>query len=150
MPPALLKLATVAEYQQHYVRRFCAAPIVTHDGIPVYFKKSLFAHAFYESVNGQDNTFSLARAERMGWIMLTLRDATTQRFQGYVHSKKRYDPRRRVELKHGDFIVVLVMALDKGGNLKAEFLTCYPLAAGRRKKITAAPLWNAKDCKNAL
>ncbi len=47
MPP-LLKLADQAAYRAHYERTL-RGNIVTHDGIPVFFRRDRFEHAFFES-----------------------------------------------------------------------------------------------------
>ena len=148
--PALLKLADQAAYQQHFVQTYCAGPLMTHDGIPVYFKRQSFYHAFFETVTHKDDTFSPDRAERMDWIAATLADAATQCFQGWVAKTKSYDPTRRVELRSQNFVVVLFMKKGQNGQLKAEFLTCYPVANQRLPKVLAAPVWNRTDCENAL
>ena len=48
MPP-LLKLPDQAAYRVHYERKLCRGGIVTHDGIPVFFRKEDFDHASFES-----------------------------------------------------------------------------------------------------
>jgi hypothetical protein len=42
--PALLNLATPAEYQAHYEAVYCAGAVVTFDGIAVRFRKNKFDH----------------------------------------------------------------------------------------------------------
>ena len=150
MPPALLTLADEAAYQQHFVQKYCTGPLLTHDGIPVYFKRHAFYHAFFDTVVHKDDTFSPLRAERMDWIEATLIDAQTNRLQGYVARTKQHDPARRVELRYQNFIVVLIMGLAKDGTLKGEFLTCYPVNNNRLPKVRGAPVWNRQDCENAL
>ena len=56
---------------------------------------------------------------------------------------------RRVDLLYEDFVVVLRLDLRKGGDLKANFVTCYQ-ANNSGGRIRAAPLWRAADCINAL
>ena len=150
MPPALLKLADQAAYQQHFVQKYCAGPLLTHDGIPVYFKRHAFYHAFFDTVVHKDDTFSQVRAERIDWIEATLADPKTHRLQGYIAKTKTHDPARRVELRFQNFIVVLIMGMTKDGALKAEFLTCYAVNNNRLPKVQQAPAWNIQDCENAL
>jgi hypothetical protein len=150
MPPPLLKLADQAAYQQHFVSKLCAGSILAHDGIPVFFKRHSFYHAFFETVIHKDDTVSLVRAERMDWIEATLTNPQTQRLQGYIAKTKNYDPARRVELRYQNFIVVLIMGIKKDGSLKAEFLTCYAVNNNRLPKVRKAPVWNRQDCQNAL
>jgi len=63
MPP-LLKLPDQAAYRAHYERTLCRGGILTHDGIPVFFRKGEFDHAFFESLTrrGENDVFSLVRA----------------------------------------------------------------------------------------
>ena len=120
MPPPLLILADEAAYQQHFVAKYCAGPLMTHDGIPVYFKRHAFYHAFFDTVVHKDDTFSQLRAERMDWIEATLTDAQTNRLQGYLSKTKQHDPIRRMELRFQNFIVVLIMGLAQDGTLKGQ------------------------------
>lgn len=149
MPPPLLNLADQAAYHAHYIATCCAGPITTHDGIPVYFDRHTFYHAFFESVAFQDDTFSIVRAQRMDWIRLTLEDASADRFQGWNKKKKAYEPFRRVEVVHEDFVVVLQISRKQDGQLKAKFVTCYQ-ADNSIGRIRQSPLWNRQDCENAL
>ena len=150
MPPPLLKLSDQAAYHQHFVAKYCAEPMLAHDGIPVYFKRRSFYHAFFDTVVYKDDTFSSVRAERMNWIEATLTDPQTQRLQGYLSKSKTHDPSRRVELRHENFIVVLIMGIKRDGSLKAEFLTCYAVHNNRLPKVQQAPIWNKTDCIKAL
>lgn len=149
MPPPLLKLAHQAAYRAHYEAHCCAGPIMTHDGIPVYFDKHRFSHAFFESVAAKDDTFSSARAERMDWIRLTLADAAADRYQGWNKKAKAYEPHRRVEVVHENFVVVLQISKKKDGTLKAKFITCFQ-ADNSIARIRTSPAWNRQDCENAL
>ena len=149
MPPPLLTLADQAAYQAYYVANYCNGAVMTHDGIPVYFDHWRFGHAFFESVNAKDDTFSTVRSERMDWIRLTLQHATADRFQGWNKKKKTYEPHRRVEVVHEDFVVVLQMSLKQNGQLKAKFVTCYQ-ADNSIGLIRKSPQWNRQDCENAL
>lgn len=149
MPPPVLNLADQAAYQNHYVATYCGGPIITHDGIPVYFDRHTFYHAFFETVTFKDDTFSTVRAQRMDWIRLTLQDAGADRFQGWNKKKKTYEPHRRVEVVHEDFVVVLQISRKQNGQLKGKFVTCYQ-ADNSIGRIRQSPLWNRQDCENAL
>lgn len=149
MPPPLLKLADEAAYRAHFVTQYCNGPIMTHDGLPVFFERGKFDHAFFESVNARDDTFSRVRAERMAWIKLTLQDATADRFQGWNKAKKCYEPHRRVEVVHEDFVVVLQISRKQNGHLKAKFVTCFQ-ADNSIGRIRKSPAWSRQDCENAL
>lgn len=152
MPPALLKLPTAAQFKAHYETAYCSGPIMTHDGIPVYFSKKRFEHAFYESSqrNGVKDQFSIARAERMDWIKYALQQPTAVRYQGWISRKKKYDPTRQVTVVVNDFVVILRMKLDrKEGSLKAEFVTCYK-ADNSIGKIRTSPLWSEHLCRFEL
>jgi hypothetical protein len=149
MPPPLLNLADEAAYHQHYIATCCKAPIVTHDGIPVYFDRHRFYHAFFETVVYPDDTFSPERAQRMDWIRLTLEDAAADRLQGWNKAKKAHEPHRRIEVVHGNFVVILQIGLKEDGQLKAKFVTCFE-ADNSIGLIRSAPPWNRQDCENAL
>lgn len=149
MPPPLLHLADEAAYRQHYVANYCTGAIMTHDGIPVYFDPWKFGHAFFETVITKDDTFSPIRAQRMDWIRLTLQDAGADRFQGWNKATKTYEPHRRVEVVHEDFVVVLQISRKRNGRLKAKFVTCYQ-ADNSIGLIRQSPQWSRQDCENAL
>lgn len=149
MPPPLLNLADEAAYRQHFHANYCTGAIMTHDGIPVYFDRWKFDHAFFESVNAKDDTFSIIRAERMDWIRLTLQNAAADRFQGWNKRKRSYEPHRRVEVVHEDFVVVLQISRKNNGNLKAKFITCYQ-ADNSIGRIRQSPAWDRLACENAL
>lgn len=149
MPPPLLKLTDEAAYRAQFIADYCNAPVMTHDGIPVYFDRAKFDHAFFESVSARDDTFSTVRAERMGWIKLTLEDGTADRFQGWNKKTKSYEPHRRVEVVHEEFVVVLQIGRKKDGQLKARYVTSY-LADNSIGLIRQSPAWNRQDCENAL
>jgi hypothetical protein len=151
MPP-LLTLGTEADYRRHFEARYCRGVIVTHDGIRVHFKKSDFAHAFFESTfrNGiKDTTLSRVRAERMDWIAATLADPTAVRFQGWDKKNGLYDSTRCVSVVFGDFVVVIRLGKKADGSLKANFVTCYD-ADNSIGKIRQSPLWNKQECLDAL
>jgi hypothetical protein len=149
--PPLLQLPDEAAYRQHFVSAYCRGAIETHDGIRVFFRQHQFDHAFYESTNrdGAKDAFSWVRAERMNWIDATLTDQAAIRYQGWVAKTRTYDPARRVDLLYEDFVVVLALGLNRGGALRANFVTCYQ-ANNSMGKIRTSPLWTREDCLNAL
>lgn len=149
MPPPLLKLVDEAAYRQHFHANYCTGAIMTYDGIPVYFDRWKFNHAFFESVVTKDDTFSLIRAERMDWIRPTLQDVGADRFQGWNKKTKTYEPHRRVEVVHEDFVVVLQISRKLNGGLKAKFVTCYQ-ADNSIGMIRQSPNWDRGACENAL
>lgn len=149
MPPPLLNLGEWPAYQQHFVNSLCQAPLTTHDGIPVYFKRHSFYHAFFESDVYDDDNFSLVRAERMDWIVATLTDPNSDRYQGWNRKKRQYDPIRRVDVVLEDFVVVLQMIKRQDGNLAAQFVTCYQ-ADRSIGKIRQSPAWDREACENTL
>lgn len=150
MPP-LLRLHDQAAYRAHYEQTLCRGGIVTHDGIPVFFRREAFDHAFFESssMRGEKDVFSLPRAERIDWIAAALADPDVQRLQGWLNREHRHDPTRRVTVIMGDFVVIIALRKRRDGRLKANFITCYK-ADNSIGKILGAPLWTLEDCLNAL
>ncbi len=149
--PSLLQLPDETAYRQHFIDTYCQGWIATHDGIPVYFRQNKFDHAFYESTNrnGVKDAFSWVRAERMNWINATLIDPTAVRYQGWNSKTHSYEPARRVDLLHEDFVVVLALGFRHDGVLRANFVTCFQ-ANNSAAKIRTSPLWTKEDCLNAL
>lgn len=150
MPP-LLKLADQPAYRTHFERTLCRGGVVTHDGIPVYFRKSEFDHAFFESSDrrGANDVFSLNRAMRMDWIAVALADPNAACFQGWNSKERRYDPTRRVAVVIDDFVIVIGIRMKRDGSLKANFITCYQ-AENSINKIRQSPRWTLEDYNNAV
>lgn len=148
----LLKLADQIAYRRHYERTLCRGGIVTHDGIRVFFRKQEFDHAFFESSGwrGENDMFSLERAMRMDWIAPALADPQARRLQGWLKREQRHDPTRRVTVFIDGFLVVIALRLGGDGQLRAQFVTCYPADARTQSKLNRAPTWTLKDCLNAL
>jgi len=149
--PSLLHLASEAAYQAHFEAKYCAAPVITFDGIPVFFSKTTFTHAFFECSqrDGRKDTFSSARAERMDWIATALQDRCAARYQGWDGKKRRYDPTRRVAVVIQDFVIVIRIKAKQDGSLKADFVTCYQ-ADNSIGKIHSSPAWDERSCRAAL
>ncbi|MCA1287911.1 hypothetical protein [Salipiger bermudensis] len=150
MPP-FLNLPDEAAYRAHYEATYVRSRITTHHGIPVFFHKDKFGHAFYEATNrdGVKNQFSMPRAQRMNWIGATLNAAAADWYQGWIKPRKRYDPSRSVAVAFGDFVVVLRFSAKQNGELRANFVTCYD-ADNSIGKIRQSPTWTLQDCRNAL
>ncbi len=150
MPP-LLELPDQAAYRAHYERTLCRGGIVTHDGIPVFFRKSEFDHAFFESSDrrGANDVFSQDRAMRMDWIPVALADPNVPCFQGWNRKRRRYDPTRRVAVVIDDFVIVIGIRQARGGVMKANFITCY-CADNSIGKIRKSPRWTLQECLNAM
>ena len=142
MPPALVQYATETEYRRHYADHCCRAVIYTFDGLRVYFPKQQFDDAFYESANRSardKSVFSRKRAERMDWLIAAVQDKTAEIFAGWDREKKRIDPKRRVALIYGNYVVVLQVNLKKSS---ATFVTAYVADAGTLAKIRLQPRWH--------
>lgn len=144
--PSLLILKDKDEYRKHWIANYCKEGIKTFDGIVVYFRHEDFEHAFYESVKTKDDTFSLVRAERMGWIATSLKDPVSERYVGWDQRKKCYDKRRRVAIVMGNYVVVI--AISKKRPKQAKFITAFiantPSRPGRLstiEQIRKSPKW---------
>lgn len=148
--PVLMSGLQESVCRQIYESRYCAAPIVTHDGVTVYFRKENFDHAFFEGTHkpGQE-FFSLRRAEYVYYIEYALKSVTATRYQGWNKKKSRYESDRMVAVTVGDFVVVLGMYLNARGDLCAKFITCY-VADNSIAKIKASPLWDRHACEEGL
>lgn len=147
----LLQLADEAAYRAHFEAHYCSAVITTHDGFRVYFSRGDFDHAFFESSGrrGEKDVFSIARAERMDWIVAALQDPAAICCQGWISKARAYDASRRVTIVVADFVVVIALSKRKDGGLKAKFLTCYK-ADNSIGKILTAPKWTLQDALNVL
>jgi len=151
MPPELLILSCEIDYQKYYEEEYCKCPIVTYDGIPIYFSKYKFNHAFYESSDrrGSNDIFSSVRAQRMGWIKVTLQSSTATLYQGWNKRERTYDPCRRVAFEYEQFVVIIRLSLKRDGTLKGNFITCYQ-ADNSLSKIIQSPLWDKNKCIEKL
>ena len=151
MPPELLILACEMKYQEYYEEEYCKCPILTHEGIPIYFSKYKFDHAFYESSDrrGANDVFSNVRAQRMGWIKEILQSPTATLYQGWNKKEKAYDPCGRVAFEYEQFVVVVRLSLKSDGSLKGNFITCYQ-ADNSLAKIKQSPLWDKSKCIEKL
>lgn len=151
MIPPLVTYATEDEYRQHFVDTYCRGPLLSYDGIPVYFRQDRFSHAFFECSqrDGCKDVFSTSRAERIDWIAFALRDPGAELYAGWYSGGQRYDHSRRLTVVVNDFVVIIRLKKKKDGFLKGEFVTCY-VADNSIGKIRQSPRWNLQACLAAL
>ena len=135
--PPFVHYQTRLEYRDHYERVYCRGPIHTFDGLSVRFRKSQFAHCFFESVTSKDDTFSPRRAERIDWIKAALDDGNAELRLGWDNRRKRAANDRRVAIVVQDYVVIIRIVRQA----RAEFVTAF--VAGRRtlRMIRTNPLW---------
>jgi len=139
--PAALNLSTIEEYRHHYEEEYCQNPVITFDGIPVYFKKDRFSDAFFESSkrNGIKDQFSEIRAKRMDWIKAALQDPDADIRAGWDKIKKQYDFKRRVCIVVRKYVVVIGFSPDRS---KAFFYTAYVAnSLESLNNLRKAPKW---------
>ncbi len=151
MVPDLLSLASQDEYQVYFEEQYCKKPLITCDGIPVYFAKRKFKHVCFESSNrdGKKDVFSTVRAERLSWVAITLKSESAKLYQGWNKYKRCYEPASRVAFEFEEFVVVVRMSLSSNGTLKGEFITCYQ-ADNSIGKIKKSPMWEKSMCIEKL
>jgi len=138
--PPLVHYGTAAEYLTHFENVYCRGAISTFDGISVRFRKSRFAHCFYESSkrNGIKDQFSRLRAERIEWIKAALEDPTADLHVGWDSKKKKYTRDSRVAVVVGDYIVVIRLS----GGRTAQLVTAYVAdSPSTLAKIKGSPRW---------
>lgn len=136
--PPFVDYRCVCDYFGHYVREYCHKKIVTPDGIRVHFRSDTFGHAFFED---NDTRFSEERAMRIDWIGYALTNPATQHLFGWDKNRGCDDFTRRVAVI-GQFVVVLLLKLDRPQQLKAEFLTCFPAKRRTLEKILKSAAWS--------
>lgn len=135
--------AEESEYRAHFEQVYCQGPIITADGIRVYFKKYQFNHCMFESSKRDKikDVFSSARAERIGWIKETLTNPDAELYQGWDREKKRVNPDSRVAIAYEDFVVIIRLHRKKGIPItSADFITAYQ-ADNSIGKIKKMPKW---------
>jgi len=71
--PSLLFYNKTEEYYHHFMREYCDKPIITSDGIRVYFGLNKFSHAFTKAVTGMELKMSSLMFVRSAWIGLKQR-----------------------------------------------------------------------------
>jgi hypothetical protein len=144
MSPALIKYATEYDYRLHYQRFYCDSRVTTFDGLRVYFPRSGFDHAFFESADrrrADKSIFSRERAERIDWIAAALQDGAAELYVGWDNRRRVPLPDRRVTVVYGDYVVVLQLQLAKGS---ATFITAFVATARALEKIRTSPKWVQK------
>lgn len=143
-PPPMVYYETEDEYRHYYERVYCQCPIITFDGIKVYFRKNQFDHCMFESSN-RDNVkdiFSHRRAERIDWIKATLTDPHADLFQGWDNQKKRIDMTCRVAVVYEEFVVIIRLKRNEDNSIeKAYFITAFQ-ADNSIGKIRSKPRWS--------
>jgi hypothetical protein len=149
--PALTHLNSEQEYRKLFIQEYCSGPVVCADGIEIYFSRSRFNHAFYESSqrDGVKDQFSVERSTRIGWIRETLENPGATLFKGWDPRAKAYNSSRRVAVVYQEFVVVVRLRISQSGGLKGDFVTCY-LADNSIGKIRQSPLWDKGDCLKEL
>lgn len=150
--PPLLILANSAEYRKHYQRNYCQETIYTSDNIRVFFGRIKFDHAFYknsQNKSGPKDAFDLDRAKRIDWVRATLESARATLYQGWNSYNKSYEENRRVSVLYEDFVVIIEMSINRQGELKANFITCY-VADRSIRAIQTSPLWDKELCLQKL
>jgi hypothetical protein len=136
--PPLVKYLSEQKYRQHFEDVYCKQPLLTFDGISVRFRKSNFDHAFFESKNAKDDTFSMIRAERMDWIKAALEDPNSDRFVGWNNRLKCYDNTRRVTIVLKNYVIIIGIT-KKGAGF---FITAFVADSDRTLSlIRKGPRW---------
>ena len=141
--PSKVYYATEEEYREHYERVYCQCPIITFDGIKVYFRKNQFNHCMFESSrrNNVKDTFSYTRAKRIDWIKETLTNPKADLYQGWDKKNIAIDRNRRVAVLYEDFIVTIRLKYNQDGSIiKADFVTSFK-ADNSIGKIRNMPKW---------
>jgi len=150
MAPPLVVYATEVEYKNHYEIYYCRTPIMSFEGIRIFFPKDQFKHAFYESSSkGSDDIFSEARSQRIEWIRETLENEKADLYEGWDKTFKTYNPGRRVSVVYENFVVVIGLSLNRKGVLKGNFITCYK-ADESIDSIRKSPQWTKEECLSHL
>lgn len=138
--PPLLHLPDASAYRAHFVSAYCQAPIITFDGIAVRFRQTQFDHSFFESSrrDGNKDTFSTMRAERIDWILAALQDSSAALHLGWDNNRRRHDSSRRVAVIQTNYVTVIRLM----GATTASFVTAYVADSPRTiARIRAGPTW---------
>lgn len=141
MPPPLVHYDTEDGYRQHYEANYCQAMIRTFDGMPVYFPRQQFDDAFFESASRKardKSVFSRERAERIDWIRTVLEDSDAALRMGWNRRTKRPNPRRRVAVAYGNYVVVVHV---KRNRQSATFITAYVASQSTVGRILDGNAW---------
>jgi len=142
LPPPLVNYETELEYREHFIRTYCSGPIVTFDGIPVYFEKERFDDCMFESSDWKlksKDEFSYERAKRIDWIAETLKNSSCDLYFGWDREKRKIDYNSRVAVVYDEYVVVIKVK-RKIEIIKGEFRTAY-IADNSIGKIRSMPRW---------
>jgi hypothetical protein len=139
--PSLLKLKDEAEYREHFRKYYAGmqSPIVTHDGLTVYFFLDNFDHAFFTNSPGSPvkDTFALDRAERMMWVKNILQDPSVELYRRIMPNGKV----RRIALDASIPYTVIIQINKKKPNI-AKFITAYIVnSPSALTKMCSNPKW---------
>ncbi len=138
--PPLQDHGNLEIYRSFFEKTYCLSPLTSHDGIRVRFRKRDFVHISRESSkrDGNKDTLSPQRLERIGWIKIALEDKSLEFKAGWVKTKKQYDHSRRVTVMIDNFVVVIRLKSAK----EADFVTCYVADDTRtQEKLKKSPKW---------
>ena len=86
----------------------------------------------------------------MDWIIDTLTDPAAEQYKGWLHNHQVHAPTSRVAILHSNFVVVVRFDLDRRGNLRGHFNTCFPATNRTLAKIRRNPVLDLQDCLNEL
>lgn len=144
--PELILNKTEAEYKQLFVSHYCnASPIITYDGLNVYFYPEMFEHSFYKrayhNLHAPKDCMDINRCERILWIEAVLHDPTIIPFQGYDSARNCYDNSRRVAFLTSNDYLVVIRADKNNWRFTTAYIVDNPYAAA---KIRSSPRWIKK------
>ena len=140
--PRKVRYKTEDEYRGHFKRAYCRGPVVTFDGIPVWFRPADFDHCMYESTrrDGVKDRLSQARVERIDWIAATLTNPKAELYFGWNRKLRRVDAGRRVAVVFGEYVVVIDLHKKADASFSGRFVTAF-LADNSIAKIRSMPKW---------
>jgi len=139
-----LELGNEQAYLDYFYKYFIRQEIFTFDGIRIYFRKSHFYHAFFETNVAHKDCFSLDRARHMPDILTILQSPVSICRCGWNNREQRHDYHRRVSYLLGTFLVVVLLSRNKQtGVVTGEFITCFEADEITFSRIQKDPIWNA-------
>jgi hypothetical protein len=139
--PPLLTLPDENTYRAHFVREYCSDPVITFDGLAVWFYPERFDHAFYRdsSPTAQDKKiFDLQRAQRMDWIRHVLYDPNIELYRRIMSITGK---ERRIALEPTTPYAVIIQ-IDSHSLSRARFITAYVVSSSSTlANMRANPAW---------
>ncbi|MCI9434526.1 MAG: hypothetical protein HFI86_04580 [Bacilli bacterium] len=123
--PPLRHFKTENECRKYFEQFYCTNPVITFDGINVYFYPEKFDDAFFESKEHKKrdkSIFSIDRASKIDWIKYVLENPKAEIFEGWDRDKKIPRKDRRVAIISPENYMVVITILN---NNKAKFITAY-------------------------